>query len=120
MLAIPTLHTYRIHSGLMYLVLSLRKGRSYSQATRQLEEDNDTSLTTSYKKKVAHSYEGIDIISQAKPEVRSSNLKDTSMEDDDGDDSAMDIQVDGVVLHANIGKQLVCVVFLQKKNIDIS
>jgi hypothetical protein len=31
MLAIPMLHIYRIHSGLMYLVLSLRKGRGYSQ-----------------------------------------------------------------------------------------
>jgi hypothetical protein len=59
-------------------------------------------------------------MSQAKPEVGSSNLKDTSMEDNDGDDSAMDIQVDGVVLHTNIGKQLVCVMFLQKKNIYIS
>jgi hypothetical protein len=29
-ITVPMLHTYRIHSGLMYLVLSLRKGRSYS------------------------------------------------------------------------------------------
>jgi hypothetical protein len=89
-----------------------------AQATRQLEEDNGTSLTTSYKKKVACSYEGVDIMSQAELEVGSSNLKDTGMEDDDGDDSAMDLEVDGIVLHANVDKQLVCVVFLQKK-IDI-
>jgi hypothetical protein len=89
-----------------------------AQVTRQLEEDNGTSLTTSYKKKVACSYEGVDIMSQAEPEVGSSNLKDTGMEDDDGDDSAMNLEVDGIVLHANIDKQLVCIVFLQKK-IDI-
>jgi hypothetical protein len=57
-------------------------------------------------------------MSQAEPEVGSSNLKDTGMEDDDGDDSAMDLKVNGVVLHANVDKQLVCIVFLQKK-IDI-
>jgi hypothetical protein len=35
MLTIPTLYTYRIHSGLMYLVLSLRKSRSNSQSSSQ-------------------------------------------------------------------------------------
>jgi hypothetical protein len=99
------------HAALVARIAELK----LAQATRQLEKDNGTSLTTSYKKKVACSYEGVDIMSQAKPEVGSSNLKDTGMEDNDGDDSAMDLEVDGIVLHANIDKQLVYVVFLQKK-----
>jgi hypothetical protein len=37
------------------------------------------------------------------------------MEDDDRDDSTMDLKVNGVVLHANIDKQLVYIMFLQKK-----
>jgi hypothetical protein len=99
------------HTALVARIAELK----LAQTSRQLEEDNGTSLTTLYKKKVAHSYEGIDIMSQAELEVGSSNLKNTSMEDNDGDNSAIDIQVDGTVLHANISKQLVCFVFLQEK-----